>query len=107
MARFLRRVECTVVGLLVRNRLGIDVYGTNTKLQGHSFGLLEAGQSLEVSFRFDCLFTEQEYTLTVATQHWDGASHDWLYDVRTFTVVGSNQSAGLVNLATEVEWHKK
>jgi lipopolysaccharide transport system ATP-binding protein len=96
-----------VVGLLVRNRLGIDVYGTNTKLQGHNFGAIEPGQSLEVSFRFDCLFTEQEYTLTVATQHWDGSSQDWLDDVRTFTVVGSNQSAGLVNLATEVEWHKR
>jgi ABC-type polysaccharide/polyol phosphate transport system ATPase subunit len=107
VARFLRRAECPVVGLLVRNRLGIDVYGTNTKLLGHNFGVFEPGQSLEVAFRFDCLFTEQEYTLTVATQHWDGASQDWLDDVRTFTVVGSNQSAGLVNLATGVEWHKK
>jgi len=107
VARFLRRAECPVVGLLVRNRLGIDVYGTNTKLQGYDFGAIETGQSLEVTFRFDCLFTEQEYTLTVATQNWDGSSQDWLDDVRTFTVVGSNQSAGLVNLATEVEWHKK
>jgi len=105
-ARFLRHAENPVVGVLVRNRLGIDVYGTNTRLQSHSFGNFEPGEELEVTFRFDCLFTEQEYTLTVATQHWDGSSQDWLDDAVVFKVAGSGRAAGLVNLATEVEWRK-
>ena len=105
-ARFLRRAENPVVGVLVRNRLGIDVYGTNTRLQSLSFGNFEPGEELEVTFRFDCLFTEQEYTLTVATQHWDGSSQDWLDDAVVFKVAGSGQAAGLVNLATAVEWRK-
>ena len=35
----------------------------------------------EIEFRFDCRLTRQEYTLTAATQHWDGSSQDWLDDV--------------------------
>ena len=61
---------------------------------------------MEVIFRFDCLLTQQEYTLTVATQHWDGSSQDWLDDVVSFRVVDSTETAGLVNLHTEIEWRK-
>ncbi len=105
-ARFLKPVREPVVGLLIRNRLGIDVFGTNTRLQQKGLGNFEAGEELEVSFRFDCLLTQQEYTLTVATQHWDGSSQDWLDDVVSFRVVDSVETAGLVNLHTEIEWRK-
>jgi ABC-type molybdate transport system ATPase subunit len=104
--RFLRPVRDPVVGLLIRNRLGIDVFGTNTRLKQKGLGSFEAGEELEVSFRFDCLLTQQEYTLTVATQHWDGSSQDWLDDVVSFRVVDSVETAGLVNLRTEIEWRK-
>jgi ABC-type polysaccharide/polyol phosphate transport system ATPase subunit len=106
-ARFLRPVSSPVVGILIRNRLGIDVFGTNTRLQHRDLGSFEPGQELEVTFRFDCLLTQQEYTLTVATQHWDGSSQDWLDDVVSFRVVDSQGTAGLANLHTEVEWRKK
>lgn len=105
-ARFLKPVSEPVVGLLIRNRLGIDVFGTNTRLQQKGLGSFEAGEELEVSFRFDCLLTQQEYTLTVATQHWDGSSQDWLDDVVSFRVMDSVETAGLVNLPTEIEWRK-
>jgi hypothetical protein len=59
-----------------------------------------------VSFRCDCLLTQQEYTLTVATQHWDGSSQDWLDDVVCFRVIDSGGVAGLVNLGTEIEWQR-
>jgi ABC-type polysaccharide/polyol phosphate transport system ATPase subunit len=105
-ARVLRRIAHPVVGILIRNRLGIDVFGTNTRLQHQDFGDFEPGQELEVTFRFDCLLTQQEYTLTVATQHWDGSSQDWLDDVVSFKVVDTAGAAGLVSLNTGVEWRK-
>jgi ABC-type polysaccharide/polyol phosphate transport system ATPase subunit len=105
--RLERAAGSPVVGILIRNRLGIDVFGTNTRLQRKDFGTFEPGQELEVSFRFDCLLTQQEYTLTVATQHWDGSSQDWLDDVLSFRVVDSGGAAGLVNLGTEIEWQKR
>jgi hypothetical protein len=86
--------------------LGIDVFGTNTRVKQKDFGSFQSGEELEVSFRFDCLLTQQEYTLTVATQHWDGSSQDWLDDVLSFRVVDSGGAAGLVNLGTEIEWHR-
>jgi ABC-type polysaccharide/polyol phosphate transport system ATPase subunit len=106
-ARLLKAANNPVVGILIRNRLGIDVFGTNTRLQHEDLGTFEPGDELEVTFRFDCLVTQQDYTLTVATQHWDGSSQDWLDDVMSFRVVDSGGVAGLVNLGTKIEWHKK
>lgn len=105
-AEFTQTVVEPVVGILVRNRLGIDVYGTNTRIEQRSFGRFDAGDMLEVDFKFDCLLTRQEYTLTVATQHWDGSSQDWLDDVLAFSVVDQRDLAGFVHLKTSVEWRK-
>jgi len=106
-ARFQKSALNPVAGILIRNRLGIDVFGTNTRVEQRDLGSFEPGEELEVSFRFDCLLTAQEYTLTVATQHWDGMSQDWLDDVVSFTVVDSGGVAGLLKLATEIEGQKK
>jgi ABC-type molybdate transport system ATPase subunit len=106
-ARVLKPANSPVVGILIRNRLGIDVFGTNTRVQPADFGSFKPGEEIEVSFRFDCLLTQQEYTLTVATQHWDGSSQDWLDDVLSFRVVDSGGVAGLVNLGTEIEWQRR
>ena len=105
-AQFERRSENPIVGMLIRNRLGLDVFGTNTRLEQRRLGAFEPGDTLELDFRFDCLLTRQEYTLTVATQHWDGLSQDWLDDALSFTVVDPKDTAGLANLRTEVEWRR-
>jgi hypothetical protein len=51
-----------------------------------------------VEFEFDCWLTAQEYTLTVAVQHPDGHSHDWLDDVIVFRVIEARRLAGVANL---------
>jgi ABC-type polysaccharide/polyol phosphate transport system ATPase subunit len=106
-ARFEREAASPVVGLLVRNRLGIDVFGTNTRLEGCDFGAFQAGDELTVTFRFDCPLAAQEYTLTAATQHWDGMSQHWLDDVLTFRVVDAPEAAGLLRLKTAISWDKR
>ncbi len=104
--RFLRDTDRPVVGVLIRNRLGIDVFGTNTRQEQVDLGSYAAGDEIEVDFQFDCLLTAQEYTLTVASQHWEGFSQDWLDDALGFEVVDSGGKAGLLNLPTEVRWGK-
>ncbi len=104
--RFETDVERPIVGILIRNRLGIDVFGTNTRIEGKDLGSFRRGESVEIDFHFECRLTRQEYTLTVATQHWDGASQDWLDDVLQFTVVDARDIAGLTNLQTRVAWRK-
>lgn len=102
-ARFEAPVDEPVVGMLLRNRLGIDVFGTNTRVEGRRLGTFRPGEELEVEFRFDCLLTRQEYTLTVATQYWDGHSQDWLDDVIAFRVIDTRDRAGVASLGTEIE----
>ncbi|HWQ52542.1 MAG TPA: ABC transporter ATP-binding protein [Bryobacteraceae bacterium] len=103
-SRFHKVGKNPMVGILIRNRIGMDVYGTNTSLEHIELGSFEAGDLLEVDFRFDCWLTPQQYTLTVATQEADGSSHDWLDDVIAFDVVDTRVAAGVANLRAEVRW---
>ena len=105
-ARAERELANPVVGVLIRNRHGIDVWGTNTRIEGVDLGPVRAGEAFEVSFTFDCLLTRQDYTLTVATQYQEGYSQDWLDDVLSFSVVDTREVAGLANLKTRVEWRR-
>jgi lipopolysaccharide transport system ATP-binding protein len=105
-AQFHRDVSDPIVGVLIRNRLGIDVFGTNTRVEGRELGEFKAGERLEVEFRFECLLAQQDYTLTAATQHWDGSSQDWLDDVLSFRVVDSKGVAGIASLPTDLRWRR-
>jgi lipopolysaccharide transport system ATP-binding protein len=105
-ARAEQDLQNPVVGLLIRNRLGIDVFGTNTRIEGIDVGAIGAGEIFEVEYTFDCQLTRQDYTLTVATQYPEGFSQDWLDDVLSFSVVDARAVAGLANLKTTVEWRR-
>jgi lipopolysaccharide transport system ATP-binding protein len=96
-----------MVGILIRNRIGMDVYGTNTRVEQVALGEFEADDELELEFRFDCWLGPQQYTLTVATQNADGSSHDWLDDVLAFEVVDARALAGVANLRAQIAWQKK
>ena len=86
-AVFQQPVSNPVVGILIRNRIGMDVFGTNTRLEHIELGTFEPGEKLEIEFELDCLLSRQDYTLTVASQYWNGLSQDWLDDVLDFQVV--------------------
>ncbi len=105
-ARAAQPLENPIIGVLIRNRLGIDVFGTNTRIEGIESGLVNAGDSFEARFTFDCLLTRQDYTLTVATQYPEGFSQDWLDDCISFTVVDKRDVAGLANFKTNVKWRR-
>src|SRR5205823_8305836 len=105
-AVFHEKREEPMVGILVRNRIGMDVYGTNTRIEQIPLGILQPGEELEIDFNFECWLTPQQYTVTVATQYRDGSSHDWLDDVLAFEVVGSRQAAGVADLRARVSWRK-
>ncbi|MBI4464175.1 MAG: ABC transporter ATP-binding protein [Acidobacteria bacterium] len=95
-----------VVGIMIRTRIGMEVYGTNTDLEESCPGPAERGELLEVVFSFACQLTPQEYTLTVATQMADGTSHDWLDDVISFQVIDWCRAAGVANLQARIRSRK-
>lgn len=103
--RFHARRSEPMVGILIRTRIGMEVYGTNTKIERIRLGDLEPGALLTIDFRFACWLTPQTYTLTVATQNADGSSHDWLDDVLSFEVISARQAAGVADLRAEIAWN--
>ena len=105
-AVFAKDCEAPMVGMLIRNRLGVDVYGTNTKVEKVELGSYAAGDVLEIQFALDCLLSRAEYTLTVATQHADGASQDWIDDALSFAVIDHRDTAGMIQLNTEIQWQR-
>jgi ABC-type polysaccharide/polyol phosphate transport system ATPase subunit len=104
-AEFLRTVSEPMAGVLIRNRLGTDVFGTNTRIERTPLTGCEAGQTLDIEFHIDCLLVRQEYTVTVAIQHSHGGSMDWVDDVLAFTVTGDRDLAGLAALPTRIAVH--
>jgi lipopolysaccharide transport system ATP-binding protein len=103
-SRFHEAKSDPMVGILLRTRIGMDVYGTNTRVEETPLGEFRAGDELEVDFRIECWLTPQQYTLTVATQNSDGSSYDWLDDVIVFDVVDTRVAAGVANLRAKVAW---
>jgi lipopolysaccharide transport system ATP-binding protein len=103
-SRFHAAKSDPMVGILIRTRIGIEVYGTNTRLEQVALGDFQPGDELEVDFRMECWLTPQAYTLTVATQNADGTSHDWLDDAIAIEVVDRRAAAGVANLRARVEW---
>jgi lipopolysaccharide transport system ATP-binding protein len=105
-ATFQKPVSNPVVGILIRNRIGMDIFGTNTRLERAELGDFEPGEEIEVEFELDCLLSRHEYTVTVAVQYWNGLSQDWLDDVLDFRVEDTKDVAGVLNLNTRVRHQK-
>ena len=102
MVRYRERVDQPVVGILIRNRVGVSVYGTNSELEKIDIDPCSAGDQLELLFTFACNLCPLEYTLTVASHDPDGVAHDWQEDASRFTVSDTRYTAGVANLQAQV-----
>ncbi|MCL4783630.1 MAG: ABC transporter ATP-binding protein [Bryobacterales bacterium] len=100
--RYQRDAEEPMVGILIRNRNGIDVFGINTRVAGAAMTPVKAGDALQCEFKFVCRLPRNEYTITVASQNPDGSSQDWRDDLFSFSVANPRDIAGLVELETEI-----
>ena len=100
--RFVDAVADPVIGLLIRSRAGMNVYGTNTELEGLKLGPRAAGDTLHLTFAFRCELCAMEYTLTVASHDPDGVGHDWMDDAIAFAVADTRYTAGVANLRATV-----
>jgi len=99
---FAQAVENPVVGIMIRTRIGMEVYGTNTELEGVKVGPCSAGDTRVVTFRFACDLCPQHYAITAASHDPDGVWHDWVEDAVAFTVADSRYTAGVANLRASV-----
>jgi lipopolysaccharide transport system ATP-binding protein len=105
--RYCEEVADPVVGMMIRTRIGLSVYGTNTELEKLKFGPCVAGETVELVFSFRCELCPEEYTLTVASHDPDGVWHDWLEDAVSFSVTDSRYTAGVANLRARVSLSRR
>jgi lipopolysaccharide transport system ATP-binding protein len=91
-----------VIGILIRTRIGLNVYGTNTELEQLHPGPVGAGETLRITYRFQCDLCPGDYTVTAASHDSDGVWHDWQEDAVAFAVADSRYTAGVANLRAQV-----
>jgi lipopolysaccharide transport system ATP-binding protein len=106
LVRYLEPVEEPVIGILIRTRIGLAVYGTNTEAEKIKTGKFGAGDRMQAVFRFGCDLCPGEYTLTAASHDPDGTAHDWIDNALAFVVTDSRYTAGVANLRARVEVEK-
>ena len=100
--RFEQAVPDPVVGIMIRTRIGFEVFGTNTELEKLKLGPCAEGAVLRVTFSIPCNLCPQEYTITAASHDPDGVWHDWMEDAVAFSVADNRYTAGVANLRAEV-----
>jgi lipopolysaccharide transport system ATP-binding protein len=100
--QFTQPVDQPVVGVMIRTRVGLEVYGTNTDLEQVRLGPCAAGDRLGLRFQFECNLCPGEYTLTAAIHDPDGTAHDWLDDAVAFSVAADRYTAGVADLHSTI-----
>ena len=100
--RFQAEIDDPVVGIMLRTRIGLNVYGTNTELEHVLVGPVATGDLVRVTFRFPCNLCPGDYTLTAASHDPDGVWHDWMEDAVAFAVSDHRYTAGVANLRAKV-----
>ncbi|TAN32024.1 ABC transporter ATP-binding protein [Patescibacteria group bacterium] len=111
-AMFFEAIEDPTVGMLIRDRLGLDVFGTNTFHFGHRLGAFVSGEVLEIEFTMVLDVGPGDYTITVAIHTLDVHVHecfDWVDRVLSFKVIpsGDFQFVGVAKLYPVVRWSKR
>jgi ABC-type polysaccharide/polyol phosphate transport system ATPase subunit len=91
-----------VCGFMIRNRHGINVYGTNTEQRGQPLGAARRGEIIEAVFTFDCWLGQEHYFVSVAAHTPDGEAFDWLDGAIFFRVSCAVEMEGIANLNARV-----
>ncbi len=99
---FKTEVEDPVCGFLIRNRHGINLYGTNTQLLNADIGPVSRGEAIEVTFSFNCWLAPGSYSVAVAAHSPAAVSFDWLDGVLYFHVISGVTMEGIANLNAKV-----
>ena len=91
-----------VCGFMIRNRHGINIYGTNTEQRGLELGTMRRGEVKEATFSFNCSLGQEHYFISVAVHSPDGVAYDWLDGVIFFRVACPIEMEGIANLNAHV-----
>jgi len=92
-----------IVGISIRNLLGLVMYGTNTHLMGIQLPELRKGEQLTVFFQIPCSLNKGIYTVTVGIHSEENISYDWIDDLVVFEVNNRSFCDGVVDLKSTIK----
>lgn len=102
VVRFDFPAENPVFGLMLKNRFGVEVFGTNTYLRKQATGSIKTGECLEVLFKIPMHLGKGIYAASFAVHTADGHYFDYRVDAKVFEVIGAVETIGIVNLPVDV-----
>lgn len=92
-----------VVGISIRNLMGLVMYGTNTYLKSYQLWELKKSQKIKVIFKIPCYLNKGVYTVTVGIHSENGLSYDWIDEVVVFEVNNGDHCDGLIDMKASVK----
>ena len=108
---FLETITNPTIGILIRDRLGTDVFGTNTHYLDTDIGMFTPGEHLNISFTLLMNLGPGDYTVTLAIHTLDKHVYecfDWADRLIAFQVIPSSDYlfVGVAKLRPHVTWEK-
>jgi lipopolysaccharide transport system ATP-binding protein len=104
--RSIKEMQKPTVGILFKDRLGNEIFGTNTFHQGVNLGVSKPEQKMKISFKVPVQMGIGHYSLTVAIH--DGSTHvqgnyDWWDHAATIQVIPGKEGpfVGVCYLPTQ------
>lgn len=104
-ARFQRDIEEPIFAFTIKNKLGIELTGTNTMFENTRVGACRAGETLVISFTQRVLLRGGEYLLSLGCTGFGKDElevYHRLYDICNFLVVCSKDTVGYFDPESEV-----
>jgi lipopolysaccharide transport system ATP-binding protein len=97
------RLSDLVIGISLRNLMGLVMYGTNTQLMDVKLPELKNSEHLEAIFKIPCYLNKGVYMLTIGIHSKEGLSYDWIDDQVVFEVHNNIACDGVVDLKSTVK----
>ncbi len=87
-----------VIGISIRNLMGVVVYGTNTQLMNVKMSNYKECERITAIFQMPCNLNKGIYTVTVGIHSEEGLSYDWIDELVVFEVTNRNICEGIIDM---------
>tara|TARA_R110000868_G_scaffold10697_8_gene51975 strand:+ start:4251 stop:5381 length:1131 start_codon:yes stop_codon:yes gene_type:complete len=97
----------TVLGFLMRNDRGVDVYGTDTlKNPGAEIIILQPGDRFRLKVDFHNALMPGQYYITVGLAAPDETKYDMRFDAFALPVISTKTGTGITDLEASFAWNR-
>ena len=103
---FEKEIKNPVIGIMLRNKFGVEVFGTNTHIMKTDTGEFQAGQTAEFNFKIDLNLGNGTYQISYAIHTSENLNFDYRVDCDIIEVTGADSSIGIVPLDHRIEINK-